>query len=59
MLIAKHGGIEAIIGALRSPSGSKIAVVEKACGALVNLALNGSTQETKRENERMKANTQD
>ena len=51
MLIAKHGGIEAIIGALRIHSGSK-AVVEQACEALRSLALwNGSTQEIKRENE--------
>ena len=46
MLIAKHGGIEAIIGALRMHSGSD-AVVEQACEALGNLAVNGSTQEIK------------
>ena len=47
MLIAKHGGIEAIIGALRIHSSAKT-IVEKACIALANLALNGSSQEIKR-----------
>ena len=55
MLIANDGGIEAIIGVLRRHSGSEV-VVEQAFRALANLALNGSTQEIKRERELMKSN---
>ncbi len=41
MSIARLGGVEAVLGALRRPEMSA-AVAEKACGALCDLSFNGA-----------------